>query len=33
MNTQYNGAPAVHYVNYSGADPQGTEFIGYTFCN
>jgi len=33
MDTQYNGAPAVHYVNYSGANPQDTEFIGYTFCN
>ncbi len=33
MNTEYNGAPAVHYVNYRGADPHGAEFIGYTFCN
>lgn len=33
MNARYDGAPAVHYVNYSGADAQGAEFIGYTFCN
>lgn len=33
MNARYDGAPAVHYVNYSGADLQGAEFIGYTFCN
>lgn len=32
-NTQYNGMPAVHYVNYSGADSRDTQFIGYTFCN
>jgi len=24
--------PAVHYVNYSGANAPDTEFIGYTFC-
>lgn len=29
-NTQYNGMPAVHYANYSGANAQ---FIGSTFCN
>jgi hypothetical protein len=33
MDTQYNGMPAVHYVNYSGADAHDTQFIGYTFCN
>lgn len=33
MNTQYNGAPAVHFANYSSGDTRGTEFIGYTFCN
>ena len=33
IDTQYNGMPAVHYVNYSGADACDTEFIGYTFCN
>ena len=32
MDTQYNGMPAVHYVNYSGANAPDTEFIGYTFC-
>jgi hypothetical protein len=32
-NTQYNGMPAVHYVNYSGANARDAEFIGYTFCN
>lgn len=32
-NTQYNGAPAVHFANYSSGDTRGTEFIGYTFCN
>jgi hypothetical protein len=32
-NTQYNGMPAVHYVNYSGANAHDTQFIGYTFCN
>lgn len=31
MNDQYNGMPAVHYTNYSGAN--GAQFIGYTFCN
>lgn len=30
-NTQYDGMPAVHYVDYSGAN--GAQFIGYTFCN
>jgi hypothetical protein len=33
MNSQYNGLPAVHYVNYSGANPRDAQFIGYTFCN
>lgn len=33
MNTQYNGEPAVHFANYSSGDTQGTQFIGYTFCN
>jgi hypothetical protein len=33
MNTEYNGMPAVHFVNYSGANPSDTQFIGYTFCN
>lgn len=33
MNSQYNGLPAVHYVNYSGANARDTQFIGYTFCN
>jgi len=32
-NTQYNGMPAVHYVDYSGANASDTQFIGYTFCN
>ncbi|MDD4865847.1 MAG: hypothetical protein PHQ28_01575 [Mycobacterium sp.] len=32
-NSQYHGAPAVHYVNYAGANASDTEFIGYTFCN
>jgi hypothetical protein len=33
MDTQYNGMPAVHYVNYSPSNTGDTEFIGYTFCN
>ncbi len=35
MDTQYNGMPAVHYANYSGANYSGanTQFIGSTFCN
>jgi hypothetical protein len=33
MNTQYNGMPAVHFVNYSGANARDTQFLGYTFCN
>jgi hypothetical protein len=33
MDTQYNGVPAVHYVNYSGTNSRDAEFIGYTFCN
>ena len=33
MDTQYNGAPAVHFINYSGPNARDTEFIGYTFCN
>ncbi|WP_068181195.1 hypothetical protein [Mycobacterium sp. UM_CSW] len=32
-NTQYNGMPAVHYVNYSVANARDAQFIGYTFCN
>jgi hypothetical protein len=32
-NTQYNGMPAVHYVDYSGANARDTQFIGHTFCN
>lgn len=32
-NSQYHGAPAVHYVNYRGTNAADTEFIGYTFCN
>jgi hypothetical protein len=32
MNTQYNGMPAVHYVDYS-PSASDTQFIGYTFCN
>ncbi|HEY3996406.1 MAG TPA: hypothetical protein VGM40_10645 [Mycobacterium sp.] len=32
-NTQYNGMPAVHFTNYSGADKSDSQFIGYTFCN
>jgi hypothetical protein len=33
MTTQYNGMPAVHYVNYSVGNGRDTQFIGYTFCN
>jgi hypothetical protein len=33
MNTQYNGLPAVHYVNYPVDNSLDKEFIGYTFCN
>jgi hypothetical protein len=33
MDTQYNGLPAVHFVNYSGANARDTQFLGYTFCN
>ena len=33
MDTQYNGMPAVHYVDYSPSTTGDTEFIGYTFCN
>jgi hypothetical protein len=33
MNSQYNGLPAVHYVNYSGANARDAQFVGYTFCN
>jgi hypothetical protein len=33
IDTQYNGMPAVHFVNYSPSSPRDTEFIGYTFCN
>jgi len=33
IDTQYNGAPAVHFVNYPGASSRDTEFIGYTLCN
>ena len=32
-NTQYNGMPAVHYVNYSGGNTRDAQFIGNTFCN
>lgn len=32
-NTQYNGMPAVHYVNYSGGNARDAQFIGNTFCN
>ncbi len=32
MDTRYNGMPAVHYTNYSGANGDA-QFIGYTFCN
>lgn len=33
IDTEYNGMPAVHFVNYSPSDTRQTEFIGYTFCN
>lgn len=33
IDTQYNGMPAVHYVNYSPSNTRETQFIGYTFCN
>jgi hypothetical protein len=33
MTTQYNGMPAVHYVNYAVGNGRDTQFIGYTFCN
>jgi hypothetical protein len=33
MTTQYNGMPAVHYVNYFVGNGRDTQFIGYTFCN
>jgi hypothetical protein len=33
MTTQYDGMPAVHYVNYSVGNGGDTQFIGYTFCN
>jgi hypothetical protein len=33
LTTQYNGMPAVHYVNYSVGNGRDTQFIGYTFCN
>ena len=33
MTTQYNGMPAVHFVNYSAANARDTQFLGYTFCN
>ena len=33
ITTQYNGMPAVHYVNYSVGNGRDTQFIGYTFCN
>ena len=32
IDTQYNGMPAVHYVDYS-PSTNDTQFIGYTFCN
>ncbi|OBJ49268.1 hypothetical protein [Mycobacterium sp. 1423905.2] len=33
LNAQYNGMPAVHYVNYSVTNAPDRRFIGYTFCN
>lgn len=33
MTTQYNGMPAVHYVNYAVGNGRDTQFIGYTYCN
>lgn len=33
MNAQYNGMPAVHYVNYSVGNAPDRRFIGNTFCN
>jgi hypothetical protein len=33
MTTQYNGMPAVHFVNYAVGNGRDTQFIGYTFCN
>ncbi|WP_144208146.1 hypothetical protein [Mycobacterium tilburgii] len=33
IDADYNGMPAVHFVNYSPSDTRRTEFIGYTFCN
>jgi hypothetical protein len=33
MNTQYNGLPAVHYVNYSADGRADTQFIGFTWCS
>jgi hypothetical protein len=33
MNTQYNGMPAVHYVNYSVDGHGDAQFIGFTWCS
>ena len=33
MTTEYNGIPAVHYVNYAVGNGRDTQFIGYTYCN
>lgn len=37
INTQYNGMPAVHYVNYSvdgrGQAQSDAQFIGFTWCS
>lgn len=33
MTTQFNGMPAVHYVNYAVGNGRDTQFIGYTYCN
>jgi hypothetical protein len=33
MNTQYNGVPAVHYVNYSVDGRGDVQFIGFTWCS
>ena len=33
ITTQYNGMPAVHYVNYSVDGHSDAEFIGFTWCS
>jgi len=33
MNTQYDGMPAVHYVNYSVDGHGDAQFIGFTWCS